>query len=446
MRNVLRPLLSVLLFVAATLLPAAIRAETVPEPFIRAEATANNPFAGEEILLTYTLFFTGEGPQVSDASNPSLKGLWTDELDPGRFVRSRKVTVSGAVWNSAIIRQFKLSAIRPGRHVIDGYRLNCLMPATPSVPAGRTITLSAPAVVLQARKLPEPVPDGFRGAVGTFSFTLVAEPATIREGEPVLLTASVKGSGNLPSLIVPLPEISPSVSRSVTTTSLSIDSQSTLSSGTHKTTLTLYPEKTGTLDIPSARFVYFDPAAGRYRTAASGPIKVRVLPVRQTEYSVSETKQQSGITKSPAEEIQRILPFAAVSLAALMLALGALYTAGRKRSENRRTKIVSATENPATGSESPDLLRDRLYAALTGRGVARPEYLTKKQLADALDRTGISENTAERVKRLLDLIDRSLYSPLRLSEDELLGLQRETAAVTNELRQPKSPAREKGYR
>lgn len=445
MRNLLRPFPSVLLFVAATLLPAAILAETVREPFIRAEATAHNPFAGEEILLTYTLFFTGEGPQVSDASNPSLKGLWSEELDPGRFVRSRKVTVSGAVWRSAIIRQFKLSAIRPGRYVIDGYRLNCLMPATPSVQGGRTLTLSAPAVVLQARKLPEPVPDGFSGAVGTFSFTLSAEPAIIREGEPVTLTASVNGTGNLPSLMAPLPEISPSVSRSVTSTDLSLDTQRALSSGTHKTTLTLYPEEAGTLDIASARFIYFDPAACRYRTAASGPIKVRVLPVRRKEYSVSETEQQSGITKSPAEEGTRILPFA-VSLAALMLALGALYTAGRKRSENRRSKTVSGRGNPATGSESPDLLRSRIYAAVSERGVARPESLTKTQLADALYRTGISANTAERVKRLLDLIDRSLYSPLRLSEDELVGLQRETAAVTNELRQPKSPAGEEGYR
>lgn len=139
------------------------------------------------------------------------------------------------------------------------------------------------------------------------------------------------------------------------------------------------------------------------------------------------------------------MPFA-VSLAALMLALGALYTAGRKLSEMRRTKIVSGRGNPATGSESPVLLRSRLYAAVSERGVARPESLTKKELADALYKAGISADTSERVNRLLDLIDRSLYSPLRLSEDELIGLQRETAAVTNELRQPKNPAREEGYR
>jgi len=319
------------------------------------------------------------------------------------------------------------------------------MPATPSVPAGRNLTLSAPAVVLHARKLPEPVPEGFSGAVGSFSFTIGAEPTTIRAGEPVTLTASVKGKGNLPSIIVPLPEISPSVRRSATSTALSLDSQSELSSGTHKTTLTIYPEKTGTLDIPPARFVCFDPATGRYRTSASGPITVRVLPVRRTEYSVSETEQQSGITKSPAAEDSRIMPFA-VSLAALMLALGALYTAGRKLSEMRRTKIVSGRGNPATGSESPVLLRSRLYAAVSERGVARPESLTKKELADALYKAGISADTSERVNRLLDLIDRSLYSPLRLSEDELIGLQRETAAVTNELRQPKNPAREEGYR
>jgi len=445
MRNLLRPFLSILLFVAATLLPAVIPAETVRDPFIRAEVTSSNPFAGEEILLTYTLFFIGEGPRVSDASNPSMKGLWTEELDPGRFVRSRKVTLSGAVWRSAIVRQFKLSAIRPGRYVIEGYRLNCLMPATPSVPVSRTLTLSSPAVVLQARKLPEPVPEGFSGAVGTFSFTLGAEPATIRAGEPVTLTARVNGKGNLPSLVVPLPEISPSVRRSVTSTALSLETQNVLSSGTNKTTLTLYPEETGTLDIPSARFVYFDPSAGLYRTTASGPITVKVLPVRRTEYSVSETEQQSGITNSPAAEGSRIIPFA-VWLAALMLALGALYITGRKLSEKRRKKTVSGRGNPATGSESPDLLRSILYAAVSERGIARPESLTKKELADALYRAEISADTAEKVNRLLDLIDRSLYSPLRPEEDELIVLRRETAAVTNELRQPKSPAREERYR
>lgn len=445
MRNVLRTLLILLPFVAAALQPADIRAESGQIPFIRTEVTNTEPYAGEEVLLTYTLCFTGEGPRVSDASNPSLKGLWAEELDPGRFVKSRTVIISGVPCRSALIRQFKLAPLKSGRYVIDGYRLNCLMPETSPAQESKTLTLTAPAVVLQAKKLPEPVPEGFSGAVGTFSFTLDAEPATLRAGEPVTLTATVKGRGNLPSIIIPLPDISPSVHRGSAVTSLYLDKDTPLSSGSHRSRVTLYPEEPGTLVIPEVRLISFDPSAGLYRTTVSGPISVAVLPGEVTENVVSNQIQHKETPEIRSDEGPRILPFAGIVFV-LLIALGVLFIIVKTLSGKKRSKTSKVPGFDTDGSDSPDMLRNRIYAAVTERGIAKPESLTKKQLSLALRKTGISEKTAEKTERLLDMIDRSLYSPLRPNEQELIETRRKTALLISELRQPKSPAREEVYR
>lgn len=441
MGNAVRTVLTALLLFIGAFRPVSATGQI---PFIRTTVSTATPFTGEEVLLTYTICFIGDGPKVSDASNPSLKGLWTEELDPGRFVASQPVTVSGVLCRSAIIRQFKLAAIEPGRHVIDGYRVNCIMPGSNMASGNEPLTLVAPTVILQVRALPQPSPEGFSGAVGDFSFAIDTEPPTVKAGEPVKITSSVTGRGNLPSLIIPLPTFPPSLYRGTPIADLSLDKNETLSSGTSRSTLTIYPEKTGKLDFPPVRFVFFDAAAGRYQSVASRHLTVTVVP-SMNRGKVNDQKILRSLDREIPEERLPGLPPAGLAAAAFV-ALGLLFIIGKKISDKHVTKSKRASRDSVIGNETPEMVRNRIYGIICETGVEKPESLTKKQLADTLQRIGVSSETIEKLERLIDMIDRALYSPVRAGNDELRDLRIEAAAIMKELQQKKKTAREEANR
>ena len=78
-------------------------------------------------------------------------------------------------------------------------------PASP--PAGRRSArrnVRPAALSVAVRPLPEAgKPEGFAGAVGSFTFRAAARPAAAAVGEPVTLTMEIQGRGNLESLAAP---------------------------------------------------------------------------------------------------------------------------------------------------------------------------------------------------------------------------------------------------
>jgi hypothetical protein len=415
-----------LLVLMLLLLPSAASAsgKTGKAPIIRTSLSATSPYAGQEVVLTYTLYFTGDAPQVSDLSNPSLGGLWHSEADPGRYVKSIPVTVDGTVYRSAVIRQYKLAALQSGRFSIAGYRLRCIFPDRENHEA----VIAAPAVTLVARALPEPVPEEFSGAVGNFTFTLTADRQILKAGESATLKATVTGSGNIASLGMPVLALPPDLHAGNTVVALKLDSSRPVSSGSRTSSVTIYPEKAGKTAIPPARFIYFDPESARFHTITAGPLTMTVMPRELSAKPVNPDLENGAI---PEQQVTPRLSPAMTAIALVLVAAG-LFLVARMRSAKGNRKKTPASGMPETAG-TPEAIKAALYALIGRKGIPKPESLTRAQLARAMKDQRIPEATCLETEKLLEAIDRLLYSPLSAQEEETGRIREEGMRLLEKL-------------
>lgn len=416
-----------LLLLTFTVLPCLCGKEVFAgtEPFIRTTLTSRTPYAGEEMVLTYTLYFTGAAPQVSDLSNPSLGDFWYRENDPGRFVKSDPVNLNGTTYRRAVIRQYRLAGLKPGRFVIEGYRLQCIFPEPSRSRKSRAISLSAGAVTLVVRALPEPVPEEFSGGVGRFGFSLSADRLVSKTSNGVTVTATVTGTGNLSTLGIPPLRVSPSVDQSTPVTEVSLDSSNVVSTGLRTVSVTLYPKKTGTITIAPIRFVYFDPSSARYRTLTSRPITITAEKQKEAQRPLSAERTEE---RNPFSAIP-VLIITAVLLAMLMTAR---FVSGRKRLGGKPEKTGNRARTAAE-NDTPEAIRKTLYGLIEKKGIRKPESLTREQLLTAMRKEQISSEVRTELAALLQAIDQALYSPSPLERKELELIRRAGMHVIEKL-------------
>ncbi|WP_221030934.1 BatD family protein [Actomonas aquatica] len=135
---------------------------------------------------------------------------------------------------------------------------------------------SAP-LTLTINPLPQPAPEGFSGAVGQFELTSTATTDKVNVGEAVTWTLELRGTGNWPQIrrlpARPLAKnfevVSPGERRSA------IDGKAF--DAVLSEELSLVPRRPGNFTLPPVAFVYFDPAAGEYRTLQTPAHPLQVI-------------------------------------------------------------------------------------------------------------------------------------------------------------------------
>jgi hypothetical protein len=143
---------------------------------------------------------------------------------------------------------------------------------------GEEKTLRTDPIAITVRPLPDPKPANFKGAVGEYALTAQLDKQKVAVGEPITLTLTVSGRGNIKSL----PDLAiPSLTNFRTfdaNAATNIEKKDGQVSGSKVFKTVLIPTASGELTIPSVPFVFFDTASRAYRTAKSPPLTVRVSP------------------------------------------------------------------------------------------------------------------------------------------------------------------------
>ncbi len=153
-------------------------------------------------------------------------------------------------------------------------------------------TLVTPDVKLHTRLVPEiGRPAGFTGAIGKFTLGQPKLSATeIEVGEPLTLTVSLRGEGNLES--VPPPELPDGAGWTAyrPTSQLQPDEDG---DGVTKTfTFTLVPKRDGRKGTPSLPFAFFDPEKSMFVDISIPPLPVLVKPSPNAAATPADVKAE----------------------------------------------------------------------------------------------------------------------------------------------------------
>ena len=426
--------------IIALLFTPALASASLDKPFLTSSASNSRPFVGQEIVLTYTLCFKDSAPKISRETNPSLRGLWAKESAPDRFIKSAPATVEGKHVRSAVVRQYKLVPVQSGTITVSGYSMQCFLPQQTETTTGQKeapdtrIDITAPAITLSVLPLPEPVPEGFTGAVGNFSFNVEANKQHLDIGEPLTLKLTLAGTGSLLTLELPslqLPETFRSNRPEKTTT---LQKESALSQGTITSTIIAWPQSEGNFLIPALRLVVFNSDTQRFSTLLSKPVAITVTRPAQAALA-ADTKPPSAapLDTTPTG---KLIPVTIIIAVLLLTAIAVVVRRKKLLPANivtaQRKRAVPQAEN----NNSPGTMKAQLFNVLERAGIKNPGCLTRKELEQALQEIKMSSETQNELPAVLDSLDKIMYSPAEQQGAGIPdGIVAKINAILNELKQ-----------
>ncbi len=437
--------------------------------FVEASVDQSEPLIGQQVTYLFRYFEAIDGGQLPswirppDYEAPEFAGFWV-EGEPA--VSSTQIERDGRIYNVAELRTV-LFPTAAGEVTIP--------PATLvqyDLFEAEDQTIETLPVTLNVRPLPDGAPPGFGGAVGDLQLQAQTDRTSAPVGEPIQLRLTLSGAGNV--RLAPAPDLRELVGWRVLERSSDVLTE--VIDGTARGTRTfdyvLIPSVPGTVTLPPIELVYFDPAAGVYRTAQTQPLVLNAegvaaplepagvltntLPTAPPAPSTAaatvaatltlpltlsaEAKLASGEAVLALRPAPAALPVATQPLArspffwslwllpgaALAIAIGA--RRGRQGKGAKRAAQQAARSRARAGSEvlrelpppaafaSPAEASAAAQQALTEflqRKLGRPAHgLGRAPLVAALVAQGAPPPLAEQVAALLAAGDQARYAPL----------------------------------
>lgn len=269
--------------------PPRSRTGTVGDHFLEVEVSPVAPYAGQPIVYMVRFGFSTSIKNF-DLEDPDWGGLLkeasleSETVDTYEVIEGRKFRV--LEW------RVSLFSLRPGQYEIGPglarfdqvvgvtRRMNPLIndPIFDqffSTAQLKPVSLQSDALSLEVRPLPDGEPESFSGLVGTARLRGSLSRERCAVGESVRLALELTGSGNVQDveLDMELPE-GLKVYGEEPTTSLQWSPNGPYGAVTR--VFDLVPLAAGEALIPALEVGYFDPDAGRYRTAKAGPFRLTI--------------------------------------------------------------------------------------------------------------------------------------------------------------------------
>jgi hypothetical protein len=262
--------------------------------FLQAVPDKQSVYVGEQVGITYKLYTRYDLNNVHYGQIPTFTGFWAETIFDAKRLDLKREVVDGRAYNVSELKRLALFPTTRGTHQLDQLEVVCDIPMRTrsrslfgfdpfdSFDPFRTqqVTVRSEDISVEVKPLPTGAPQGFSGAVGRFDITVDATPNAVLAGDPVSVKVNVVGVGNLQAILEPVRPNDPQFRFYDPKTTLEADVQGGRYGGKKTFEYVMIPEKSGDVELPPFKLVFFDPVQERYETVASRPIALTVTPNR----------------------------------------------------------------------------------------------------------------------------------------------------------------------
>ncbi len=402
------------------------------------------PYVGEQ--LTYTIEVYERSRRQLDLTLPSLPGFqdfWTEDLPTAR---QRSEMVDGAPFTVHTVLKRALFPQKAGALTIAAPQADVGVRTGIFGQVRRLRRVTGQALEITVKPLPaEGQPVGFSpNNVGSFGIKAEVDRTEVDGGEPLTLTITVSGSGNLAVIDPgPWPDLDGLRRYDPKTTNTPLRSLKIGGSRTYE--FLLIPEKAGELTIPPHTLDFFHPAKGRYERRSTKPIKITVTgapppPKGEAEgASASDPTSPSdgeddgllaGMLTPPSvdrvEKHRRFLTadrwtygMFGVPLAFVTAAVGRVLwnrlgpdeqtRARAARNSRKRELLAQAQAQVSSGEGFYASVGKLLQSIAVDRAGPEGSGLPRRELLDLLARRGVTSDDLNHLGELLDRCDAARF-------------------------------------
>jgi hypothetical protein len=247
--------------------------------FIVADVSRRSVYKSQPITVDFRLYTKYDVRNLSFGEESSYTGFWKEVTYSPDHINFQRTTYKGELYNVMLLRSVTLFPTRSGELSVPSLEMlvDVMVPARSFFDFGSTkrYTIRSKAVPIKVQDIPMAGrPESFNGAVGSFRISSEVSTNQLKSGESLTYTLTIQGSGNLNNFEPPqLPQINhlrflePEITNDV-------------SSGGQKGSKIIrslvIPEEQGSYTIPAVQFSWFDPSAGRFKTASSSVHTINV--------------------------------------------------------------------------------------------------------------------------------------------------------------------------
>ena len=398
--------------------------------FIDAEVDNKTPYLGQQMTYIFRYYQAATTFGQPRYEAPEFTGFWNkQESDQRQY----SVTAANRRYVVVELRTVLFPTvvgpvtIEPGRLTIPGSLFQ------------RDRSLSTQPVTLEVVPLPANAPPDFSGAIGQFSISSTLNTNSARVNEPLTLTVTLSGEGNIDTMPSPVwPELPGWRSfESAATTNTQVNDNRL--GGNRIYERLLVPGDAGDFVIPAITYTFFDPEATEYRSVATEPIHVTVAPgadqppvppipgdskttVERLATDIRHIKPVPPMLHSAGSELtDRTVYWAAWALPPLLFATALLWQRRRERLESNiglmrsrqahRNAARMLSEALASGSDPFSASGEILTTYVSDKLNQPVAGLTQDALGHQLALRGIESTLVDRVKATLIASERGRYAP-----------------------------------
>ena len=291
------------------------------EVFLEATPNKMSAYIGEQITLTYKIYFTIPISQLTISKAPSYSGFWTkDVTDNNGTLQQSSIVRNGKEYHVATIQEIVLIPQKAGTLTIDPLDISCIAQIRQERQQpkgydpfenffgdimGSSYTnvkkeMKSQPIDIEVKALPiKDKPESFKGAVGQFTFTSQIDKTEMKSNDAFTVTYTVSGKGNIELLDIPRPVFPPDFEVYDPKITTNTKSNSFGLSGTKKAEFVVIPRVSGDFTLSPTEFTYFDPSKNKYVTLESDRYELNVAR--------SANEGSSGIIYAGGQEAIKVV-------------------------------------------------------------------------------------------------------------------------------------------
>jgi hypothetical protein len=276
-----------------------------PDFFIQTHLSKKKAVVGEPVVMTIFLYTAANISDLNVIREPGTEGFWVENLLPAnRRLTTEPVQVAGRGYDRAVLRKVVLFPIKPGTLTVAPTLAELEVGFGGFFSRRRTVKRSSLPVQIEVVQLPaENQPAGFDPAnVGRYTFKAEVDRRGVKAGEPVTLTLTVRGEGNLRSLVLPQLEELDGFKVYAPESDVNVSATGESIIGSKSSRILMISKDPGEYVIPEISWSFYDPQSERYETLKSGPKKITVRPGESQISEGGPIKDQAGAAAAQGQD------------------------------------------------------------------------------------------------------------------------------------------------
>ena len=266
--------------------------------FLEAIPNKKTAYIGEQITLTYKIYYTIPISNLSISKAPSYSGFWTKDVTENNGVlQQSSIVKDGVEYHVATAQEIVLIPQKAGTLTIDPLSISCIAQIRTERQQqrgydpfenffgdimGSSYTnvkkeLISQPIDIEVKAMPmKDKPNSFKGAVGQFTFTSKIDKTEMKSNDAFTITYTVSGKGNIDLLELPKPNFPPDFEVYDPKITTNTKNNSFGISGTKKAEYVVIPRVSGDFTLNPTEFSYFDPVKNRYVTLESDRYELKI--------------------------------------------------------------------------------------------------------------------------------------------------------------------------